>query len=258
AETGGTNALAHALDYDRIEQVRMLLEAGADPNEFASLAHAVRRGRGPEFLQLLVDHGADLEARGGETWRGDVPLRTAYEHAVLRNRLDNAALLARLGASTEIDPVDDAIAAVGRGERPTRYDIPSFAWDPDRQEVMILAALNGNLDAVLEVLPVDFSGVVGGSPAGTFLHHAAWMAKVDAARELLARGADPNAPSRADFETPLAWAVWASAHSGFRERDYVAIAEALVDAGARIDPRYLDAAAGPLHEWLELRLPGEL
>jgi ankyrin repeat protein len=257
AETRGTNGLAHALDYDRIEPVRMLLEAGADPNEGALLAHAVRRGRGPEFLQLLVDHGAELDALGGETWRGDVPLRTAYQHAILRNRLDNAELLAGLGASTDLDEADAAIAAVARGE-PPRFDIASFRWDPDRQEVMILAALNGNLEAVLRAVGVNFSGVVGGSPAGTFLHHAAWMAKADVARQLLARGADPNAPSRADFETPLAWAVWASAHSAFRHRDYVAVAEALVDAGARVDPRYLDAAAGPLREWLQLRVPGEL
>ena len=100
--------------------------------------------------------------------------------------------------------------------------------------------------------------MVGGSPAGTFLHHAAWMAKADAARELLERGADPNAPSRADFETPLAWAVWASAHSAFGDRDYVAVAEPLVDAGAKVEPRFLEDAAGPLREWLQLRVPGEL
>ena len=259
AETRGTNGLGHALDYDRIEPVRMLLEAGADPNEGALLAHAVRRGRGPEFLQLLIDHGAELDALGGETWRGDVPLRTAYQHAVLRNRQDNAELLARLGASTEVDPVDEFMSAVARGESPSLdLDIPTYLWDPDRQEVIILAALDGNLDAVLRVVGVNFSGVIGGSPTGTFLHHAAWTAKPEAARELLARGADPNAPSRADFETPLAWAVWASAHSAFRDRNYVAVAEALVEAGARVDPRYVEDAAGPLREWLELRAPGEL
>jgi ankyrin repeat protein len=201
AEARSTNGLAHALDYDRIEPVRMLLEAGADPNEGALLAHAVRRGRGPEFLQLLVDYGAELEALGGETWRGDVPLRRAYQHAVLRNRTDEAELLAELGASTAIDPADAVVAAVD---------------------------------------------------------HAAWMAKPDVARLLLAGGADPNAPSNADFETPLAWAVWASAQDNFRDRDYVAVADALVDAGASIDPRYLDAAAGPLLEWLQLRVSSEL
>jgi len=257
AEVRGTNGLAHALDYDRIEQVRMLLEAGADPNEGALLAHAVRRGRGPAFLQLLVEHGAELDALGGETWRGDVPLRTAYQHAVLRNRTDNAELLAKLGASTELDPVDASIAAVARGEEPN-WDVAPFSWDPDRQEVIILAALTGKVNEVVGYVGSNFHGVVGGSPDGTLLHHAAWMAKADAVRELLAQGADPNRASRADFETPLAWAVWASAHRAFGDRDYVAVAEPLVEAGAKLEPRFLESAAGPLREWLELHLPGEL
>jgi ankyrin repeat protein len=256
AETRGTNGLGHALDYDRIEHVRMLLEAGADPNEGALLAHAVRRGRGPEFLQLLVDHGAELDTLGGETWRGDVPLRTAYQHAVLRNRNDNAELLAGLGASTDVDPADVETAAIARGEEPGPNQ--SGGWDPDRQEVIILAALEGR--ARLDVIGVNFRGVVGGSPVGTLLHHAAWMAKADAVRELLARGADPNPQyrSRSDLETPLAWAVWASAHPAFADRDYVAVAEPLVEAGATIEPRFLEEAAGPLREWLQLRVPGEL
>jgi ankyrin repeat protein len=106
AETRGTNALAHALDGDRLEAVRLLLKAGADPSEGALVAHAVRRGRGPEFLRLLAEHGADVDRPGGETWRGDVPLRTPYQHAILRGRTDSAEALAELGASTEVDPAD--------------------------------------------------------------------------------------------------------------------------------------------------------
>ena len=98
AEPNGTNALARALDYERLKHVRLLLDAGADPNEGALLAHAVRRGRGSELVRLLAEHGADLDALGGETWRGDVPLRTAYQHAMLRGRLDVAETLAGLGA----------------------------------------------------------------------------------------------------------------------------------------------------------------
>jgi ankyrin repeat protein len=259
AETRGTNALAHALDYDRIEPVRLLLEAGADPNEGALLAHAVRRERGPEFLQLLADHGADLDALGGETWRGDVPLRTAYAHAVLRNRADNAELLAQLGASTEIDLVDAAVAVVARGERPPELEgVTVFRWDPDRQEAVILGALRGNLQAVVDVVGVNFRGVVGGSPEGTLLHHAAWMGNADAVRELLALGADANAPSRAEFFTPLAWAALASQYEKLSGRDYVAVAEALVESGAEIEPRFLEVAAGPLRQWLQFRQSGEL
>lgn len=257
AETRGTNGLAHALDYDRIEPVRMLLEAGADPNEHAHVAHAIRRGRGPECVRLLHEFGADLDRPGGETWRGDALLRTPYAHAVLRGRDDVARTLEELGASTELPPGDAAVAAISRGEHPTE-PLPD-KLDYDAQEALILAALRGNGDLVVEAVGPDFTGVVGGSPAGTLLHHAAWMANADAARELLAFGADPNAAaSQGDPDTPLAWTVWASAHPPLARRDYVSVAEVLVAGGAELDPQYLEGAAGPLLEWLQLRVPGEL
>ena len=65
------------------------------PERGLVVAHAVRRGRGPETIELLVSHGADVDRPGGETWRGDVPLRTPYQHAVLRGKDDVAQLLAR-------------------------------------------------------------------------------------------------------------------------------------------------------------------
>ena len=256
AATHETNALPHALDYDRIEPVRLLLEAGADPNESPSVAHAIRRGRGPEFVRLLHEFGADLDRPGGEMWRGDVPLRTPYAHAVLRGRDDVATTLAELGASTELPPADAAVAAIARGERPT-VPIPA-ELDPDAQEVLILAALRGKLELVVDAVGVDFSGVVGGSPKGTLLHHASWFGDPEVVQELLERGADPRATSPAEFETPLAWAVFGSAHPAMRDVDYVNVAEQLVAAGAEIEPRFFDAAEGALLEWLQLRLPGEL
>ena len=256
AAVNGTNALPHALDYDRIEPVRMLLEAGADPNEHASVAHAIRRGRGPEFVRLLHEFGADLDRPGGETWRGDVPLRTPYAHAVVRGRDDVAETLAELGASTELPPQDAAVAAIARGERPAK-PLPE-TLDPDAQEVLIMSALLGKLDAVVDAVGLDFSGVVGGSPSGTLLHHAAWFGNAEVVRRLLARGADARAETQDLYATPLAWAVLASQHYDASERDYVAVAEVLVDAGAELEPRFLEVADGPLLEWLQLRLPGEL
>src|SRR4051794_23836135 len=132
ARTSDTNALAHALDYNDLESVRALLDAGADANAGALLAHAVRRGRGPEFLRLLAAHGADLDRPGGETWRGDIPLRTPYQQAVLRARDDQAETLAALGADTHVEPSDLALAAIARGERPAT-PLPA-ALDPDGQE----------------------------------------------------------------------------------------------------------------------------
>jgi ankyrin repeat protein len=256
AQTTGTNGLGHALDYDRIEPVRMLLEAGADPNEHAHVAHAIRRGRGPEFVRLLNEFGGDLDRPGGETWRPGARLRTPYAHAVLRGRDDVAQTLEELGASTELPEGDAAVAAISRGERPTE-PLPDDL-DYDLQEALIMAALGGKVGLVVDAVGPNFSGVVGGSPEGTLLHHSSWTGNADAARELLARGADPNAPAREERDPPLGWAVWASAQYAFADRDYVGVAEALVDAGAEIEPRFLENAAGPLLEWLELRVPGEL
>jgi len=252
AQTRGTNALAHALDDERLDHVRLLLEAGADPNEGAIVAHAVRRGRGPEFIRLLAEHGADLDRPGGETWRGRVPLRTPYQQAALRGCADRMEALAALGASTEVDPDDLSVAAVARGERP---DTPLPATlDPDAQEVLILAALRGHLDIVLDVVGPNFRGVVGGSPEGTLLHHAAWIGSPELVRELLARGADPAALAQADFDTPLGWAALATQYHELPGRDFVGVAEALTAAGNAIEPRFLEAADGPLYEWLEERL----
>ena len=249
AEPNGTNALAHALDEERLEHVRLLFEHGADPNDGSVLAHAVRRGRGAETIELLAAHGADLDRPGGETWRGDVPLRTPYQHAVLRGRTELADVLARLGASTELDAADAAVAAIARGDRPESA-LPE-ALDPDAQEVLILTALRGGLDRVVEAVGPSFSGVVGGSPEGTLLHHACWVGSVDVVERLLALGADPAAPSSADFETPLDWVVHASQYHGFSGRDYVGVAQRLVAAGAPPEVKYPEAAEGPLAEWLQ-------
>ncbi|HZC15056.1 MAG TPA: ankyrin repeat domain-containing protein [Thermoleophilaceae bacterium] len=250
ASVEGTNALAHALDEDRVEHVRLLLEAGADLAEGAYVAHAVRRGRGPDVLRLLVEHGADVDRPGGETWRGDVPLRTPYQHAVLRGRADVAEALAELGAATDVDPADVAVGAVARGERPAT-PLPADP-DVDVQEVLILTALFEHPGLVIELAGPHFRGVVGGSPEGSLLHHAAWVGNVGVVRQLLERGADPSADGGSG--TPLACAAHGSQNWEMAGRDYVAVAEQLVGAGNRIEARLLRAADGPLYEWLAERV----
>ena len=240
---------AHALDDERLEHVRLLLEHGADPNEGFS-----RGARRPAWSwagrrsSSCVSHGADIDRPGGETWRGDVPLRTPYQHARLRGKDELAQVLAQLGASTELDPADAAVASIARGERPTT-PLPE-TLDPDAQEVIVLAAQSGKLELVLEVVGPKFSGVVGGSPPGTLLHHAAWIGSVGNVERLLERGADPTA--RAHFDTPLAWAAHGSRDYG-PNGDHVGVAELLVAAGAEIEPRFLQLADDPLAEWLQSR-----
>jgi ankyrin repeat protein len=234
--------LAHALDSDgRTEHVRLLLDAGADARGL--LPHAVRRGRGPQTVRLLVGHGAELERRGGEGWRRPERVRTAYQHAVLRGRDEVAATLAELGANTAVDPDDFAIAAIARGERPP--EVPD-ALDYDQQEVIVLAALGQRMPLVVELFGPDLRGVVGGSPEGSLLHHVAWVGNPELARFLLDAGAEVG--------DALDWAASGSQHHGIPGRDYAGVASQLVDVGAVTEPRHLEQADGPLAEWLEARL----
>jgi ankyrin repeat protein len=228
-----SDGLAHALDYDRIEPVRMLLEAGADASDV--LGHAVRRGRGPEVIRLLVSFGAELERPAGETWRPHAPLRTPYQHAVLRGMTDVASVLASLGASVEVADDDLAVAALAA--------VPD-SLDYDQQEAVILAALHGRVDAVVDAVGPRFEGVVGGSPRGTLLHFAAWEGSAAVARRLLERGADPVARSPAEYSTPLAWCYLGSSEEP--GRDDVAVARMLLDAGAVYEERFAEVAGGPL------------
>jgi ankyrin repeat protein len=250
ARPQGSHALGHALDYDRPEHVRLLLEAGDDPKEV--LVHAVRRGRDLDCIRLLVEHGAALDHRGGEWSTPEEQYRTAYQNAVLRGRDDVVAFLAQQGASTNVAPEDLVVAAVARGERPDTPLPPQL--DHDAQEVLIVAALDDKLDLVVDLLGPNYFGHVGGGPPGTLLHHASWVGKPHLVGRLLERGADPVALSGAEFDKPIAWAALGSRWHRAPGRDYVAVVELLVAAGAEVEPRFVEVAQGPLAGWLQDRL----
>ena len=257
ARPDGTAALAHAIDDDKLEHVELLLRAGADPNDghWALLVHAVRRGCGTAMLRLLHEHGAELDRRGGEWSTPREQWRTAYQNAILRGRDDAAALLAEMGASTDVAPEDLAVAALARGERPAGSLPAPQELGADAQETLILAALRGRLEPIVEALGPNFFGHVGGGPPGTLLHHACWVGDPSVAGRLLELGADPVARSGADFDPPVAWAVLGSQYHRLPGRDYVAVVEQLLAAGAQLEPRFEDVAEGPLAEWLALHPP---
>ena len=117
AQTADTNALAHALDNDRLEHVRLLLEHGFDPNEI------FRRACRPAWSRAGDDRAPGLARRRCRpAGRRDLARRRATPHSVSARRPARkgrpAELLARLGASTEVDPADAAVASIARGERP--------------------------------------------------------------------------------------------------------------------------------------------
>ena len=64
ARVEGTNALAHALDTEEPAKVRLLLDHDAGHEVERSLLWAIYRGRSPEVIRLLVEHGADVQRLG--------------------------------------------------------------------------------------------------------------------------------------------------------------------------------------------------
>ena len=92
---GGGHALVYAIYWSPPGFVSWMIEAGADVNfvaedGFPALLAALSRDRPPrhEVLQVLLAHGADVDARGINDW-------TALHHAVsLRDGVAIRALLA--------------------------------------------------------------------------------------------------------------------------------------------------------------------
>ncbi|MCB4458461.1 ankyrin repeat domain-containing protein [Leisingera sp. McT4-56] len=77
-EPGVANPLHFALMSGHQDAARILLENGADPNADTALGTPLMVAAGrdrTELIQLLLDHGADLETTGGREQR--TPLHTA-------------------------------------------------------------------------------------------------------------------------------------------------------------------------------------
>jgi ankyrin repeat protein len=254
ATVPGTNALWHALDFERIDPVRLLLEHGGDPNEsphWPALHHAVIRARSPEFLRVLVEHGADPAGR-------DENGRTALQHALRRGCDDLVETLRELGAPDDVDQADLALNAIARGGRVSEIEL-----DDDARDVLIELAMRDleTLARVVAAVGPGFSAQWGGGPRGTLLHQASWFGRPDYVEVLLRLGAQVDERVETDYATPLGWAAVGSRYSpehpndtfSSPDADYVGVATLLVSAGARVEAKFVEMAVPPLADWLASR-----
>lgn len=244
ANPAGTNALARALDFRDREKVRLLLEAGADPDEAAlehpsgqpvetvpALHQAARRWCPPDIVELLLKHGADAN----RVWNGHTPYATAR---IFGNDAV-ADLLTRYGASTVLNETEEKLAACAHGARLSapldRANLP----DEDQQLLTRIVFQEDRLEhlkALVDAgLDPDLPDEMGLPP----IHAAGWAGLPDTVAYLLTL--DPDLTWKNAFGgDALDTVLHGSEHRLDREeRDHISCARLLLEAGSAVYPDFI-------------------
>jgi ankyrin repeat protein len=223
--------------------VRLLLEAGADPDRYADDADspapavyaAVRSGCSAELTGLLLAHGANPDTPGPDG-------RSPYTLATVQGRTDLAVLLRRYGAADDTTGTDRFLAACQHADQAAVRQ--QLAQDPglpgrltaaQQAAAMIRAAEAGHTSALALMLDLGFPVDARGEDDGnTALHAAAYSGSTPAVRLLLGRGADIEARDTRWNGTPIEWAAVGSGEqpADNASPDWTGAVQALLGAGA--------------------------
>ncbi|MEL6977465.1 MAG: ankyrin repeat domain-containing protein [Pseudomonadota bacterium] len=256
----GTNALPRALDFDDVDTARLLLEAGADPNEGAAphpsgqpsyvipaLHQAARRRCSAEMARLLLAHGAD----GRTSYRE----HSAYAYARIYGNQPIAAALEAAGQATPLSPLEEALAAAAEG-RPAAAVAPEAFTQETRRIMGRILGFGGDLAHAqrLHALGVDpeWEDEMG-LPA---IHIAGWEGLPDIVRWLLTLGPDLTRKNAYGGDL-MGTIIHGAEFSPAREtRDHLGCAEAALAAGAPLHARDVEGCgaeelAAFLSDWAE-------
>lgn len=267
-KTAGTNALLRSLDFDDIEATRMLLEYGADPNEkvpehpsgqpvdtIPSLHQAARRGRDGRYVPLLLEQGADGQAR----WKG----HSAYALACMYGNAAFAAALTEHGLEEPLDAVEGALAQCARGQVPRGRPLSVHAISDEARMILTRIILQEDslthsrclVEAGLDPNTTDEMGM-------TPLHLAGWAGLPDHMAWLL--GLDPDLAHVNGFGGDLVGSIVHGSQNrlDIDRRDHARCAALALEAGARMSRNDISGAlnedvAAVLAEWAEAH-PGSV
>jgi ankyrin repeat protein len=236
--------LQRKCDWHDAEGLRLVLEHGGDPNRMGIFGHtalhaSVRRDNGPEMIEMLLDYGADptlLNHQG----------RSAIVIAARRGQASALDLFERHTTRISLTGIDALIAACARDHREVirllTTDAPQVRSELIELGGSLLAEFSGvgNLAGVRNLLDLGVSvdsvyregdAYFGIAANSTALHVAAWRARPQVVKELIARGAWVNATD-AQGQTALQLAVKACVDSYWTDRRSPDSVRSLLEAGA--------------------------
>ena len=232
---------------------KTLLDAGAEVDAAADMyggaattlglaatsIHPLRAGVQSALIDLLIDHGAQINHPGGAgrtisivngclaNGRGEAAAHLASRGAMLD--LESAAGVGRLDVVKQFFN-DDGSLTQNANEAQMR-DGYGWACEFGRTEVVEFLLGKG----------IDVAAKTLRNHGQTGLHWAAFGGHLDTVQLLLHRHAPLDATDDSFDATPLFWALyaWSNEPPAMRER-YYAVVRLLVEAGATVKPEWLE------------------
>lgn len=246
---GGVPPLVYMMGYSEDESgLRWLLEHGADANlswgvDGEAPLHVAARRWDLGMVQLLVQHGADPSRRRADGY-------TPHALAELHGHHDIGEWLLAHGATNELTPLDQFVAATARADGPAADAIlrahPDVRIGLTASHHLMLQrpAESGNAAVLGTMLERGFDPNVVDKDGVTALHRAAMGGHPEATSTLIKFGARVDVLDHMFSATPLVWAVEGRTH-GQPGSDYVGTAKVLIDAGSPVEWTPPPASPGP-------------